>query len=400
MKTKIIYISGAEVFDMGDVRAAFEEVRGALGLGADTILFGVPVDADSAIAVPDTVSVTPAVAAPVADVTVAHKDAVSVSAGAGDLGEEVVVSDDASVSPAAESVAPDIDIQAAQVAETEEESADAVNEPVLVEEVAPAPKKRGRPRRAKVVAPADDDAAAVENVDEAVEGASMSGGDETDDADAPIPILSILASGGAADNQDAVADASDEDSAAADIVVEEDVVVVADIDVEESAADIEDEDYVVEDVADVDAVDDAEPVSVEDMISEEAPVDMSEKTLEELLETMAPLQEDVAVADTSADAVESGEGYPTDSFADTDATLEQLAAEFAQNEDKIGDAPKNAGRGKIGKLKNILPLPFSNKRRDNNGLMGDLFGWAGIAANDDDFSIPGFFTPNASNNRG
>ena len=41
MKTKIIYISGSEIFDMADIRAAFEEVRGTLGLDSDTVLFGV-----------------------------------------------------------------------------------------------------------------------------------------------------------------------------------------------------------------------------------------------------------------------------------------------------------------------------------------------------------------------
>ena len=44
MKKKIVYISGAEVFDVNDVRAAFDEVRIALKLDKDTILFGVPVD--------------------------------------------------------------------------------------------------------------------------------------------------------------------------------------------------------------------------------------------------------------------------------------------------------------------------------------------------------------------
>ena len=48
MKTKIIYISGSEIFDMADIRSAFEEVRGALNLDKDTVLFGVPVDADDA----------------------------------------------------------------------------------------------------------------------------------------------------------------------------------------------------------------------------------------------------------------------------------------------------------------------------------------------------------------
>ena len=49
MKTKIIYISGSEVFDMRDIRAAFDQVRSALQLGTDTVLFGVPVDKTDAL---------------------------------------------------------------------------------------------------------------------------------------------------------------------------------------------------------------------------------------------------------------------------------------------------------------------------------------------------------------
>ena len=56
MKTKIIYISGNEVFDMADIRAAFEEVRTTLGLGRDTIMFGVPVDNDDAFVAQQPVS--------------------------------------------------------------------------------------------------------------------------------------------------------------------------------------------------------------------------------------------------------------------------------------------------------------------------------------------------------
>ena len=59
MKTKIIYISGNEVFEMAQIRAAFEEVRSALGLDNDTILFGVPVDQDNALA--NTITETPAI---------------------------------------------------------------------------------------------------------------------------------------------------------------------------------------------------------------------------------------------------------------------------------------------------------------------------------------------------
>ena len=50
MKTKIIYISGNELFEISDIRSAFEEVRAALSLGPDTVLFGVPVDNDDALA--------------------------------------------------------------------------------------------------------------------------------------------------------------------------------------------------------------------------------------------------------------------------------------------------------------------------------------------------------------
>ena len=56
MKKKIVYISGAETFDVNDVRAAFEEVRNTLKLAPDTILFGVPVDEEESVS---TESVTP-----------------------------------------------------------------------------------------------------------------------------------------------------------------------------------------------------------------------------------------------------------------------------------------------------------------------------------------------------
>ena len=55
MKTKIIYISGNEVFEMSEIRAAFNSVRAALGLDKDTILFGVPVDSDTALTGADNV---------------------------------------------------------------------------------------------------------------------------------------------------------------------------------------------------------------------------------------------------------------------------------------------------------------------------------------------------------
>ena len=146
------------------------------------------------------------------------------------------------------------------------------------------------------------------------------------------------------------------------------------------------------DISEIEVEDVAEVAEITDTEIPESPM---EKTLEELLESMTPLREDVtphenietvAVID-DADVMQSDE---------TDATLAQLATEFVQNEDKIPSAPKTETSGKIGKLKNILPLPFKKVKRDDSGIMGDLFGWAGVAANDEDFSIPGFFTQAAS----
>ena len=78
-----------------------------------------------------------------------------------------------------------------------------------------------------------------------------------------------------------------------------------------------------------------------------------------------------------------------DEDTSVDATLEQLATEFAETQDKIASENKSSSRSKIGKLRNILP--FKQSKHKDTGL-GDLFGWAGIAANDEDFSVPGFFT--------
>ena len=147
---------------------------------------------------------------------------------------------------------------------------------------------------------------------------------------------------------------------------------------------------------------DDERSEIVDMITEDAPEKSVEKTLEQLLETMTPLREDLSdemLNDSDVeipdDALDTPDAMPDDELlSDSDATLEQLANEFAENQDKIPEPDKPETHSKIGKLKNILP--FKKVKRDDTGLMGDLFGWAGVAANDDDFSMPGFFTKTAS----
>lgn len=318
MKTKIIYISGNEVFEMSEIRAAFDSVRATLGLDKDTILFGVPVDADNALS---NVDVAPTVVAPIDEPIV-----------------ETVVEPE--IEPVVESVAEPI--------------AEPVIEPVVdvqsLTSMDPEP-----------ISPAEDIA-------------------PQESAEPVIPILSILSA------QETPAEPTVEPIA--EIVPESvqpalestseivETAIISDINVDaELSAPVENDETALE------------TISIGDMITDEAPTVPMEKTLEELLETMAPLREDVQ----PAPIVETDATVDIFDGDDTDATLAQLATEFADTQDKIPTTQKTSGTGKIGKLKNILP--FKKAKRDDNGLMGDLFGWAGIAANDDDFTMPGFFTP-------
>ena len=285
MKKKIVYISGAEVFDVNDVRAAFEEVRNTLKLDTDTILFGVPVDEAESM-----------------DVAI-------------DSGIDKVTEN--TVSPVVETESDDIRPQ--EVVET----------------------KKSKPRGTKKV----KDAKPVET--------------DIEPETPVVPILSVLA--------------SQEDDNVAQEPPYEDVV--------EPEPMPESEEIITEETIELDENDS----DISDMINDEMPVETKEKTLEELLETMAPLREDVVAPRKNEPAPVEQSIEPVDEI---DATLENLASEFAENQDKVG-TKKGSERGKIGKLKNILP--FKKMKRDDSGLMGDLFGWAGIAANDDDFTIPGFF---------
>lgn len=277
MKKKIVYISGADTFDVNDVRAAFEEVRSTLNLDSDTILFGVPVD-DAA--------------------------------------------------PAVDRVAEPATCETA----TAEEVVD--KEPMPEPEIEPAEVP-------------DDGNKAI-----------------ADDSKPAVPILSVLASKSVAVVDDADSQISD---SGPDIIEESENIELSDSETDNTSDEI-----------------------IDDMLNTDAPEDTSEKTLETLLESMTPLRED---EHTSQNGFEKDKSDAV-IMDDVDATLENLASEFAETQDKMPKPKKNSERGKIGKLKNILP--FKKMKKDDSGLMGDLFGWAGIAANDEDFSIPGFFTNAAS----
>lgn len=349
MKTKIIYISGTEVFDMREIRAAFDEVRSALGLAKDTILFGVPVDADDALANTNSIEQS------------------------------------ASVSAVAVVEEPEI-----PVIENEEKAIE-----IVAEEVATTPTKKTRKRTVKeevvpvvevveTIEPVIEESPVIESVIEEKAEDTIPEVEEAPIEEEPIiPILSILASN--VEDEVPVQDAEQEPEVA---IAEETPAVVAET--TESVVDAIEE--TTEPIENADAM----QVSVGDIISNEAPVAEKEKTLEELLESMTPLREEAETPATAEDAIEPEQDFDVvpDMDPDTDATLAQLANEFAAAQDKIVSIEKPESQGKIGKLKNILP--FKKAKRDDSSLMGDLFGWAGIAANDEDFSIPGFFTNAAS----
>lgn len=313
MKTKIIYISGAEVFDMRDIRAAFDTVRTALSLDNDTVLFGVPVDTDDAF---------------VSDTTL-------------DTHMETVVKPVNTSEPEQPTKPNDLSIVSVSdnIATTNEE----------IDMPAEKPKKTTRHTRTKVIpiTPVDS---TPDSIDEHEKN--------TDETQA-VPILSVL-------------------GAKTESVHDENDITPINITPQKDNVEIQSE---------------TQSVTIGDMLADDTtPVDEHEKTLEELLESMTPLGEDEKIAQPQVTEpepmVEKNVVQSQATDDDTDATLELLATEFAESADKIVAPAKPETRGKIGKLKNILP--FKKAKRDDSGIMGDLFGWAGVA-NDEDFTIPGFF---------
>jgi hypothetical protein len=339
MKTKIIYISGNEVFDMTEIRAAFEEVRNALGLDKDTVLFGVPVDSDNAIesTVQTHITETPTAVCNTEETIQPIENT------------DVYINN-------TENLTDDID---PLIPANEPEDVISINEIDNGETTT-------------------DSQITTENNEYEIEKETV------------IPILSILS---VKENNDEITE-QDTNQIEENEKNTESVTVIETVE----------EEYVVEDdnistTVNIDTEivveaenneDETNTTSIEDMINDEAPTKPIEKTLEQLLESMTPLREDHSseYIEQISDADENFDDFSDDD--DTDATLAQLASEFVQTEQTIEIPKKNESHGKIGKLKNILP--FKKAKRDDGGLMGDLFGWAGIAANDDDFSIPGFFT--------
>ena len=326
MKTKIIYISGNEVFDMHDIRAAFEEVRCALNLDKNTVLFGVPVDTDDACLMNDSIK----------------EENV----------KEPVIEETKEIIP--ETIPTPVEEEIVSIQEQIEE--EPIVEEIIdtVEEEMPAPKKRGRPRKEQII----DEPVVEKEIDE--ETVVETPTEETKE-EKTIPILSVLSANEKTDEIES-----------------------------ENTTDVDEQIDIITDITE-ETTEDVSPEQIEESIAEpvESVEEESEPDLEKLLSEMTPLQEDTLDETLSAEPVVEDD----EPDLSVDATLEQLASEFVSSQDKIASETKSQSRSKIGKLRNILP--FKQSKHKDQGI-GDLLEWAGIAANDEDFSVPGFFTNAAS----
>ena len=310
MKTKIIYISGGEIFNMNDVRDALDTVRRELQLSQDTVLFGVPIDADDALGT----QFTP-------------------------------------VAPVISEVKP-------------------VEEPVVVEE-AVEPIKQEKPKRTRKKV--------AEIIEEVKSDVSEADVEQTTEKKV-IPILSVL---GGDDNpvvpvvepvNEEVSQAIMDDNT--DIVsVKEDAEPI--INISDLSPNVQNEEPVFvtepESKFDTSYIDNDIPTTetISATVNQEEDDD---DQLAKLLESVQSLNEDKEEPVPDLQVIENTPD-------ETDATLEKLANEFAENQDKIVNTTKSSARGgRIGKLKNILP--FKKSKHNDSSLMGDLFGWAGVAAND------------------
>lgn len=334
MKTKIIYISGSEVFNIADVRGAFDTVRRELGLARDTILFGVPVDADDALG--------------------GQFDAVK-----SDVPQNVITNNTDTETPTTAFIA-----ATASTAVVDDAPMAAKKDDVVA-----APVKKAKRTKKVVAAPIVDDTP--------VDAPAT----KTDD-DAVIPILSVLATDDAAKNETVqnapiadMTDIADDDFDLSGGVTDDTIDILDDLKTDDVAP-----------VVDFDAadIDDEIPTVAPEVASVIDASDDDTDGLAKLLKSVQSLNEDelpkpeLTVVENNVDVDE------------TDATLEKLATEFAENQDKIVNTTKSSARGgRIGKLKNILP--FKKAKSNESSLMGDLFGWAGVAANDEEFGIPEFF---------
>lgn len=123
-----------------------------------------------------------------------------------------------------------------------------------------------------------------------------------------------------------------------------------------------------------------------DALSEDLPIaeQKAPQTIEEIFENLTPLPEE-KIIETSRLTISE---ISCDENITDDATLTMLATEFVETQN-VQPESENERSSRIKKLKNILP--FKKAKKEESSVLNDLFGWAGIAANEDDAGPSGFF---------
>ncbi len=299
MKSKIVYISGGDVFSPSEIRKGLEEIREILGLGSDVVIFGISVEPELELAKSEAV--------------VEQYEPVS------EIEMQIIKPD---------TIEEKIEIL--------EPVAAVVNDEVFTEdeEISKEIIETEMPKAADTVAD-------VDNIP----------------APTPAPILSVI--GIVTPEVEQTIEPEEEvfSEPESQIMISETVVVSSSVD-------------------------------FDDDIFDGAPA--QKKTLEQIFDGLESLKEERRDPLSAVGPSVSAPAAVIDT-EDFDSTLSKMAEEFVNTQSNIKSeiADTSVKSGKIGKLKNVLP--FKKAKKEETSLMGDLFGWAGIAANDDDFPTGGLF---------
>jgi len=365
LKTKIIYISGGEVFDRNDIKNAFDEIKKTLNWDSDMVLFGVPVDEES-----------------VGANNYSPID-VSESESTDDIGTNQQSATCLGEAKRRRISNQQSDPDTPQHVVSESEVVDAfTSDP-------PAPVKKTRKRKQQTVVGAN----IIRPVDTSEVGAfpslaSLAGNDKCAQTDISESESSIAVE----TNRKPVAPQRSEGGSTILGIIRPVV------DATNSATDsygfetIADENASKSEIRNPSRRSEAKTDQKSEIIITEidAPdgmmvsVEESTKTIEDIFRELGAMKEDKPVDLSVYDGTDS------DAVAD-DAAIAALAREFADQNDVLETDEPAPKSGKISKIKNILP--FKKIKKGDGSMLGDLFGWAGIAANDEDdrFQIPDFF---------
>ncbi len=357
MKTKIIYISNNKTFNALEIQAAFDEVRKTLALPADTVIFGVPLEDEivstTAIDTDETLETTP--------------DDINIDMAETESENEVIEHIQTAT-------------QYEEAAESNDETAnfpilekDEINSDIDIIKIFADSDDMPQSEPEIVDFAIIDEEEVIEEIPEIIEPVqSFDDENEVDDEDKVIPILSIL---------------SGNNSNASDI-----------------ADDIIDTDEIIKDFDDSDDIAEAfiAETGDEDNFADLPEYIPAENSIESIFEKMRPLQDDSqnvtkteqpekeVISVTKHESVESVVSeILKDNENNINKNLKKLATEYQKSEKNI--ETKSESGGKIGRLKNILPFKKSRQSESGAGALSSLFDWAGVAANDDDFSIPSYF---------